>query len=304
MQINKVIKLLLIQPFALLVFVGWVCFSNIHAQTRYEKYIREYQELAVEQMDKYGIPASITLAQGLLESGAGQSRLAIKANNHFGIKVGSSWDGPYVKHDDDARNEKFRKYKSPRHSYEDHSLFLCRGSRYAFLFELDKDDYKGWARGLKKAGYATNPRYAEQLIDLIERFELYRYDKKSSRKVLALENAGYRIYKCNDSYYVLAKDGDTYRTLSKALDISKRKLRKYNELSKKHVFSEGEVVYLTKKQRKADKALKQVYHVVANGDSMHKISQTYGVRVNTLYKLNDLPADYVPQVGDRILLRK
>lgn len=142
----------------------------------YRSYINRYAPWAVEQMKEHGIPASITLAQGLLESNAGQSELARKANNHFGIKTGGTWRGPYVLKDDDRRGEKFRKYRSARESYEDHSQFLRTRPRYASLFRLKKTDYEGWARGLKKAGYATNPRYANLLIDLIERYDLAQYD--------------------------------------------------------------------------------------------------------------------------------
>ncbi|MEG0455320.1 MAG: glucosaminidase domain-containing protein, partial [Bacteroides sp.] len=149
--------------------------------SRYVEYVNRYSELAVEQMREHRIPASITLAQGLLESGAGMSELARKSNNHFGIKCGSSWNGRTVSHDDDARGECFRAYRNPKDSYEDHSAFLKRGARYAFLFELDLTDYKGWARGLKKAGYATDPSYANRLITIIEDYELYKYDRRSGR---------------------------------------------------------------------------------------------------------------------------
>ena len=284
-----------------------VAFFNVLslvAQRHYESYIDAYKEMAVEQMRKYGIPASITLAQGLLESGAGQSVLARKANNHFGIKVGTSWTGPYVKHDDDARNEKFRKYKSVRHSYEDHSKFLRSGARYAFLFELKPDDYKGWAHGLKRAGYATNPRYAYQLIDLIERYDLYRYDRGNGKQLLALERAGYRLMMCNGSYYVEANEGDNLKSLAKSLKVSRRKLRSYNEVSKEHRFSGGDRVYITKKQRKTAKEFKNYYHKVEKGQSLHSISQLYGVRLRTLYKINGFSDEYVPRVGDYILLRK
>ena len=157
----------------------------IQAQPRnkqYESYIKKYRELAVEEMKKYHIPASITLAQGLLESGAGKSELARKSNNHFGIKCGGDWRGKTVSHDDDARGECFRAYKHPKDSYEDHSKFLVGRPRYASLFKLKITDYKGWARGLKKAGYATNPRYADQLIGIIELYELYKYDEKNYLK--------------------------------------------------------------------------------------------------------------------------
>ena len=146
--------------------------------SRYNEYIKQYAPLAVEQMKEHKIPASITLAQGLLESGAGQSALARKSNNHFGIKCHSDWRGRRVYHDDDAKGECFRAYRHPKDSYEDHSLFLKRGARYAFLFKLKITDYKGWARGLKKAGYATDPSYANRLITIIEDYDLYKYDSR------------------------------------------------------------------------------------------------------------------------------
>ena len=159
--------------------------------SRYNEYIKQYAPLAVEQMREHRIPASITLAQGLLESGAGQSTLARKSNNHFGIKCGSNWRGRSVRHDDDARNECFRAYRNPKDSYEDHSLFLKRGARYAFLFKLKITDYRGWARGLKKAGYATDPSYANRLITIIEDYDLYKYDTRglSNREARNLEKA-------------------------------------------------------------------------------------------------------------------
>ena len=149
---------------------------------QYLNYIERYKGMAIDQMLRYKIPASITLAQGLLESGAGTSTLARKANNHFGIKCGRAWKGPYVLQDDDERNEKFRKYRSVEESYEDHSRFLQQ-ARYSSLFDLSPKDYKGWARGLKRCGYATNPRYASLLIDLIERYDLDQYDKYKSSKL-------------------------------------------------------------------------------------------------------------------------
>ncbi len=144
-----------------------------------EQYVETYSNWAVEEMQRVGIPASITLAQGLLESGFGNSRLATEGNNHFGIKCHKGWTGEKMYEDDDAANECFRKYKSAYESFKDHSDFLTTRSRYAFLFELDSDDYKGWAKGLKKAGYATNPQYANKLIELIERYELFRFDDEN-----------------------------------------------------------------------------------------------------------------------------
>ena len=269
------------------------------AQSAYHNYIKEYADLAIEQMRLYKIPASITLAQGLLESSAGQSKLATKANNHFGIKKGMNWSGPTMKHDDDERNERFRKYKSARDSYEDHSRFLTGGLRYSFLFDLDINDYKGWAHGLKKAGYATNPRYAYQLIDIIERYKLYRFDITKG----SAEQWRYTMRKCNDRYYIIAQEGDTYKTLAKIFDLSRRKLRKYNEVGKFYQLKAGSIVYLQKKQKKAHKSLKGHFHVVQPGESLHHISQMYGMRVKTLYKLNDLTEDYVPRIGSVLRIR-
>ena len=147
------------------------------AQSKTESYISKYSSIAVDEMEKYGIPASITLAQGILESGNGESRLATEGNNHFGIKCHSNWSGKTIIEDDDEKGECFRKYDKVADSYRDHSLFLTERGRYSFLFEYKKSDYKKWAKGLKKAGYATNPNYPTQLIDLIERYELYTYDK-------------------------------------------------------------------------------------------------------------------------------
>lgn len=180
-----------------LIFMCLMCITvSTSAQKRnkvYEDYIHKYRGIAVDEMKHYRIPASITLAQGLLESGAGKSELARKSNNHFGIKCGGSWDGRSVRHDDDARNECFRAYKHPKDSYRDHSKFLRSGARYAFLFRLKITDYKGWARGLKKAGYATDPQYANRLINIIELYDLDKYDhkggldgRKSSRILISL----------------------------------------------------------------------------------------------------------------------
>ena len=274
----------------------------------YQKYIDKYKGYAIEQMKRYDIPASITLAQGLLESGAGTSDLARKGNNHFGIKVGGSWSGPYMLRNDDAPNEKFRVYRSAKASYEDHSKFLHDKPRYAQLFKLSPRDYKGWAHGLKKAGYATNPQYAYKLIDIIELYDLDQFDKGKHRWGHHKEKEDpflkHPIHKCNKSYYVLALSADTYESLSKQLHISKRKLRKYNEVDKHHVLKSGDVVYLEKKQSKADKAFKGKFHVIRPGESMHSISQRYGMRIKTLYKINHKEVDYAPHVGDLLLIRK
>ncbi len=272
----------------------------------YEAYIERYKDMAVEQMHRHRIPASITLAQALLESGAGRSRLAVEANNHFGIKCGGRWDGRYILENDDALGEKFRVYNSPRESYEDHSLFLKK-PRYAALFSLKLTDYKGWAHGLKSAGYATNPRYAQLLIKIIEEYDLTKYDGvgRHWRKTTDGESrvGGYQVRRCNQSLYLIARSGDTFASIGKQMGISARKLRRYNEVGRDYVLSAGDVVYLEKKRSKADRSFKGKWHTVADGQSLYTIAQLYGVRLKTLYKLNGLPDTYRAEVGDRIRIR-
>ena len=289
----------------ILTFVCLLGILSLQAQTRnkqYEEYIKKYRDIAVEEMKKYHIPASITLAQGLLESGAGQSTLARKSNNHFGIKCGSDWKGKSVRHDDDERNECFRAYKHPKQSYEDHSKFLVSRPRYASLFKLKITDYKGWARGLKKAGYATNPRYAEQLIGIIELYDLDRYDKKGGLKWMKDNPNPHQPYIANRLVYIVVRSGDTWKSISKEFDISRRKLRKYNDLYKGYELQVGDILYLEKKNRRADK--EHIVHVLRAGESMYSISQKYGIRLKRLYKLNKMSEDEsTPEVGTILRLR-
>jgi LysM repeat protein len=277
----------------------------IQAQPRnkqYESYIKKYRELAVEEMKKYHIPASITLAQGLLESGAGKSELARKSNNHFGIKCGGDWRGKTVSHDDDARGECFRAYKHPKDSYEDHSKFLVGRPRYASLFKLKITDYKGWARGLKKAGYATNPRYADQLIGIIELYELYKYDEKNYLKWLKKNPNPHQTYIANDLLYIVVRAGDSWKSISQEFDISQKKLRKYNDLYKGYALQVGDILYLEQKNKRADED--HIVHVLRAGESMYSIAQKYGIRLKNLYKLNKMHEDDpTPEVGTILRLR-
>ena len=281
--------------------------------SRSNSYIKEYAPLAVEQMKKYKIPASITLAQGLLESGAGMSTLARKSNNHFGIKCHNTWRGRKVYYDDDARGECFRAYRKVEDSYEDHSEFLTHGARYAFLFDLKITDYKGWAKGLKKAGYATDRSYANRLITIIEDYELYKYDTKGMSKREArrwqklikkkpwLLNP-HEVYLANGLAYVVARDGDTFQLLGGEFDISWKELVDYNDLHKEYTLEAGDIIYLKKKNKKAQKPY--AVHIVRDGESMHSIAQKYGIRLKNLYKMNRKKVDdYVPEVGDQLKLR-
>lgn len=277
----------------------------------YQQYINQYKDVAIEQMLKYNIPASITLAQGLFESRAGLSSLATKGNNHFGIKC-HGWQGAAVYHDDDAKNECFRAYRNAYESYEDHSKFLVNGQRYRKLFSLKHTDYKGWAHGLKAAGYATNPQYANRLIDIIQLYKLYEYDKAKSydkfyarRSKDVAPNGGslHRIFSFNKNYYVKARRGDTFRSIAAEVGISYRSLAKYNERNKNDVLEEGEFVYLKKKKTKAPKSYKGRLHYVKPGESMYSISQLYGIRLKNLYKMNNLSPGYQIRVGDGLRLR-
>ena len=276
------------------------------------RYIENYKDMAIDQMRRYRIPASITLAQGLCESGAGRSRLATEAHNHFGIKVGSSWTGPYIVMADDRPDDRFRKYRTDDESYEDHSRFLTNNQRYRALFNLKLTDYKGWAHGLKKAGYATNPRYAEMLIGIIELYNLQQFDSYTKGRYHARSKnteeeseffARHIVYKINKNYMIIAVSGDTWESVARETGVSARKLRKYNERPKGSLLQAGDIVYLERKSKKADKAYKGVPHQVQAGESLYDIAQRYGIRLSSLYRLNALPADYVPQVGDLIWLR-
>lgn len=289
----------------------FVAFQTAISQTmtwnqRYQNYFDKYKDVAVEQMLKYRIPASITLAQGVLESAAGNSELATKANNHFGIKC-NGWTGRKSYHDDDARNECFRAYDSVYESYQDHSVFLTTSKRYSNLFQLKLTDYKGWARELKACGYATSPTYATKLIEIIELYKLYQYDTaKHFDKFQAQQVKGgdsRQIYAFNKNYYLKARRGDTFRSLAKEVDISYRKLARYNERDKNDVLEEGEIVWLKKKQNKAPKNYKGRLHYVKNGESIYSISQLYGIKLKKFYKLNDLPPTYQIRVGDALRVR-
>jgi hypothetical protein len=294
--------------FALFLIAVLLPLSSGAQSELYTSYINKYMPMAIDQMTRYKIPASITMAQALLESRAGTSRLARQANNHFGIKCGSQWTGPYFVMDDDYRNEHFRVYKSVKDSYEDHSLFLRRNARYAGLFKLRLTDYRGWARGLKAAGYATNPAYAESLIQLIENYNLDKLDHTFSGHhhqtiTPAEEELIPRVMMNNRNFYTVARAGDTYKSIGKEMGVSERRLRKYNEVDRHYVLHEGDYVYFEKKQKKAERRWRGVYHRMKEGESVYDIAQRYGMRVKTLYKINHLSEDYVPHVDDLIKLR-
>ena len=308
-RVLRACKVIIISHFSFL--ISHFSFLPAGAQNAYRQYIEQYRDIAIEQMLRWKVPASITLAQGLLESAAGQSTLATKGNNHFGIKC-HGWTGATIYRDDDRQNECFRSYPSPYDSFEDHSRFLATGQRYRSLFTLRITDYEGWARGLKAAGYATNPRYAESLIDIIERYGLSQYDKARSYDKFIVERARdtsasglplHPIYIYNKNYYLNARRGDTFRSIADEVGISYRKLARYNERDKNDALTEGEIVWLKKKQSRAPKEFKRRPHTIAAGESMYSIAQRYGIRLKSLYKMNGLAPDYDIQVGQQLRVR-
>ena len=207
-----------------------------------DNYIEKFGPIARDEMKAFGVPASITLAQGILESGMGYGRLALKGNNHFGIKCHSDWKGKRIYHDDDLKGECFRVYNDPGTSYRDHSLFLTGRSRYSFLFDIKTSNYEAWARGLKKAGYATDPKYPDKLISLIERFNLTRYDIKKSKKSVAEKSKN--IIKKKQTHTV--QKGDTLYSVSRKYDISIDKLVEINQINDKTIYVGQKLKIITK----------------------------------------------------------
>lgn len=294
-----------------------------------QDYIEKYKDIAIREMDKTGIPASITLAQGCLESGNGNSELAQKAKNHFGIKCHSSWKGEGFYMDDDAKDECFRVYKDPEESYKDHSEFLVNGSRYDFLFELKPTDYKGWAHGLKKAGYAANPKYPDLLIKIIEDEELNLLDEKKSRTKSNKEtskptstavvqngestnssikriirNPYYdspevKIHENFIKYYVPSQD-ESLQDIANKFEMRVWQLRKYNELSNDIVAAKAnQIVYLQPKRWMA----KTKFHIVKNGETVSDISQQYGIKAKWIYRRNKLDPSNPITPGMKLKLR-
>lgn len=315
--------------------------SVLAALTPQEEYIKKYSAIAVEEMYRSGVPASITLAQGLLESRYGQSALAAKGNNHFGIKCHNDWKGKTMKVDDDKKGECFRVYKNPEESFRDHSDFLRYKDRYKFLFDYQITDYKAWANGLKKAGYATDPQYPQKLIDLIERYRLYEYDtvaspskarKKDKGKKeedltaipespLALEEAV--VYKSspmrgdesvrislsrqllskNGVPFVYSAQGETYKSIAKDNHLLLRELLSYNDLKKDTELQPGTVVYLDHKKKSTRKGLDK-YIVEEDGESLRDICQRFAVKESSVRKMNRIKkGDVYLREGDTIFLR-
>lgn len=305
MQVKRIFLSLLIPVFIVL---------SVKSQERNKQfmaYIDQFKWVAMDHQKRFSIPSSITLAQGLLESGAGNSRLTKESNNHFGIKCHNGWTGPKVFHDDDIKNDCFRSYNKADESYEDHSIFLSRNPRYSSLFALNIRDYRSWAAGLQQAGYATDKSYANKLIKVIEDFQLYQYDNlvmakadpkhsdhKSHSKKAVLQR---QTFISNDLLYVVAKRGETFASIADQMGFSEKALEKYNEAPADFPLNDGDIVYLQKKNKKVKSGY--LTHTVQPGESMHSISQTFGIRMKYLYKINNLDGEYVPQDGDVLKLK-
>lgn len=307
-----------------------------------EEYIERYKQIAIDQMERYGIPASITMAQGILESDCGNSPLSLSSNNHFGIKCKRNWTGRKVYHDDDAKGECFRAYASVEDSYHDHAEFLDNQPRYDSLFAYASDDYRSWARGLKAAGYATAPDYAQRLIRIIEESQLYLLDRPNGDRLyaqhrqeqkrpdewftdqssvaapaasaasagidpdnfrVAISSVGdYDIYATNGVRYVLARAGDSFRTIGRALRLSARSLRKFNDITDPHGEPmTGEVIYIERKKNRWEGSEK--HHICREGETAYAVAQTYGIRTKAVVRMNKLRKRGELAAGERIRIR-
>ncbi len=300
-------------------------------------YIQQYKDLAISEMRRTGVPASITLAQGMVESDYGRSTLAREANNHFGIKCHNDWKGATVRYHDDRRNECFRKYRNAEDSFRDHSDFLRTGSRYSSLFSLNQTDYKSWARELKKAGYATNPDYANMLIRKIEENALYNFDRGQTAAVTSVKptvpepvkdtakpvtvtsssvaasppeeqgsfgsimDRGSRVMENNRIRYIIAQEGDTREKIEKEYQLLKFELARYNDLPSNFVISPGQILYLQPKRDKAE--VGKEFHTVTGGETLYQISQIYGISLNSLNEMNRIREGTNPAPGEKIWLR-
>lgn len=303
-----------------------------------EEYIDRYKSIAVIQMERYGIPASITMAQGILESDSGNSRLSMESNNHFGIKCKRNWTGPKVFHDDDEAGECFRAYETVEASYHDHAVFLDTQPRYDSLFAYPATDYKSWARGLKAAGYATAPDYAQRLVRLIETYRLYLLDMPDGERLYASSvrgrhdsggwsaadesvsdrstlfdpddyrvtinaHEGYKVYATNGVHYILAKEGDTFERLGRTFRISAGNLRKFNDLKggRRVQPAAGDVIYIERKKTGWGGNARQ--HICRDGETTRSVGQSYGIRARSIEKLNRLKRGAVLRSGQEIRIK-
>ena len=296
-------------------------------------YIARYRDLAIAEMKRTGIPAAITLAQGIHESGAGNSELALASNNHFGIKCKNNWTGETVRHDDDARGECFRKYPSVEDSYRDHSDFLKNGARYASLFSLDPTDYAAWANGLKKAGYATNPRYPQVLIKLVEDYQLQEYtlaglgrtekpvewtvaeksDTLAANDAVPSKPQGGIVspviekpafpegeFRINDTRVVFVRKGTSFLSIALQYKTELSRIYEFNEIKQAiPETTQDQLVFLQRKRKTGDAD----FHIVQPGEDLLSIAQRHGIRLESLRELNWLKENEAPAAGEKLWLR-
>ena len=326
---------------AIALLLGFTVSAQRDPGTPQERYIARFASIAVNEMYRSGVPASITLAQGIIESRSGQSALAADGNNHFGIKCHNSWNGRTMLADDDRKDECFRVYDSAEESFRDHSDFLRYRDRYKFLFDFPVTDYKSWAYGLKQAGYATDPSYASKLIQCVENYNLSRFDRMTVAEALAEGGADaeepsaqddveempdsplkieageiyrgkageeYRfslsrtLYSRNGVPFVYAVEGETYASIAKSNHLLLREILKFNDIPGGGELHAGDVVYLEPKKSKTVRGLDK-YIVGEDGETFHGICQRFAVKEKAIRKLNGLPAGYQPKEGDELLLR-
>jgi LysM repeat protein len=289
----------------ILVALFHIVFATVSQRVSTQEYIKQYKDLAVAEMYRAKIPASITLAQGLLESDAGNSSLTKESNNHFGIKCKKNWEGKKVYHDDDTLQECFRAYETADKSYKDHSDFLISQPRYAFLFSLEPNDYKGWAYGLKKAGYATNPSYPEMLIAYIEKNELHHFDSETPGEQKQLEikqdfaRDARKEININETPGVIAKTGDTWQLIAIENDMRVWQIFRYNDLEDDAVCKVGDTVYLKPKRNKAEQ---DTYIVPKGGENLYAISQRFAIKLHKLRDRNLMEPNEEALPGETIYL--
>ena len=321
----KILKLLSTILFAL--------FSNLmfgQSSETVRRYIETYKNIAVAEEIRTGVPAAITLAQGIHETGAGTSPLVLKSNNHFGIKCKSDWNGASVSHDDDAKGECFRKYDDPFDSYKDHSDFLKNRPYYTSLFKLDPTDYKAWAHGLKKAGYATNPKYAQVLIKLVEDYDLQQYtllalsgkyenadqvyagntkneavneattDQTEIQKaVVKIYNYPSGVFKINETNVVFVKKGTAFLKVANDNDLSLARLFEFNDMKPVDIAENDQLIYLQRKR----KIGAEEFHLVQEGETVYDIAQIEAIRLESLLEYNLLKKNMQPAVGEKLNLK-
>ena len=312
----------------ILIFAGKLMFGQSSATVL--KYIDAYKNIAITEEIRTGVPASITLAQGIHETGAGTSDLVLKSNNHFGIKCKADWNGASVTHDDDAKGECFRKYDDPLDSYRDHSDFLKNRPYYSSLFNLDPMDYKAWAHGLKKAGYATNPKYAHILIKLIEDYDLQQYTLVAlsgkyengdgvfagkgknetstqnnntqdviQKAVAKTYNYPAEVFKINETKVVFVKKGTAFLKVANDNDISLPRLFEFNDMKPADIAETDQLIYLQRKRKLGA----EEYHVVEEGETVYDIAQIEGIRLESLLEYNLLKTGMQPEVGEKLNLK-